>query len=489
MRARLFSLLRQARQARDDGGFAVPVVLLMMIAAFAIVTVGVTSSISAQRGSTRDQASKSALATAEAGVSQALMAYNGDFIPSASAPCLMPVSNPAGTVQPRAAQVGGWCAAAPPGSVAGGTYQYQVCPRWSDTQHACLTSGEPGPINIISTGTYNGVTRRVAVISESSASPPFHDAGVISQNNLALDCNAEVHADSQAGGSLALGATGSGCTSPKLCGFNTVGPSGNATGLGLYTLDTACTGAPQSLSTIGHAPVTLPPVNQGSAPTQNSNCRITGAISGVSACSDGTKDLINGSPGNVSWDASTRRLALSGQKTSLTLGGSVYSFCRLNMTQNSTIYAQANTTVNVYFDDPTHCNPQLPAYNPASQAGTAQAYLESNTAIKAGAGSLALWFVGSPTTRTGIVMSSNSDTNAACVQNFILYAPLTDIELRSNSTYCGAIAGYSIHLNQNARFYQSDATKGVSLPGPPVYTPSRFVDCSAAPASPPDAGC
>ena len=479
---------RRARQARDDGGFAVPVVLMLMLAAFAIVTVGVTSSINAQRGSTRDQSSKSALATAEAGVSQALMAYNGDFTPSATSPCLMPVSNPPGTVQPRTAQGDGWCAPAV-GSVSSGSYSYQVCPRWSDELGQCLTSGAPGPINIVSTGTYNEVTRRVEVISTSSASPPFHNAGVISQNDLALDCNAEVHSESQAGGSLFLGASGSGCTSPKLCGLNTVGPSGNATGHGLYTLDPLCAGPAQSLSSIGHQPVSLPPVNQGLAATQNSNCRIEGAITGVSACPDGSQDLITGKADNVSWDPATRSLSINGQKTALTLGGSVYSFCRLTMSQNSTIYAQANTTVNVFFDDPTHCNPQLPAYDPDDQAGTAQMYLQSNTAIKAGAGSLALWFVGSPTTRTGIVMSSNSDINAACVQNFILYAPLSDVELRSNSTYCGAIAGYSIHLNQNARFYQSDATQGVSLPGPPVYTPSRFVDCSAAPASPPNAGC
>jgi hypothetical protein len=121
-------------------------------------------------------------------------------------------------------------------------------------------------------------------------------------------------------------------------------------------------------------------------------------------------------------------------------------------------------------------------------------WLESNTRITASgdpsALNIAIYFVGSSTIATGALMSSNSDQNAACVQNFVLYAPLTQIEMNSNSTYCGVIAGLSVHMDQNAKFITDDISRTVVLPGStPHYSVSKFVDCSAAPASPPNSGC
>jgi hypothetical protein len=154
--------------------------------------------------------------------------------------------------------------------------------------------------------------------------------------------------------------------------------------------------------------------------------------------------------------------------------------------------AANNPKVTIFFDSPEACG--LPPYNTTSgtlQKATAQMYLESNTRITAATGqALGLYFVGSPTIPTGILMSSNSDGNASCVQNFVIYAPLTQVELNSNSTYCGAIAGKSIHMDSNARFLTNDNARSIVLPGgAPHYVKSRFVDCSAATASPPNAGC
>ena len=63
----------------DERGFAVPTVLFMLLAALAVVSVGVVATIEAQSGTVRDQQSKSALTSAEGGVSQALLHYNGDY--------------------------------------------------------------------------------------------------------------------------------------------------------------------------------------------------------------------------------------------------------------------------------------------------------------------------------------------------------------------------------------------------------------------------
>ena len=120
-----------------------PTVMFMLLAVFAVVSIGVVASIQAQSGSVRDQHTKSALTSAEAGVSQALLHYNGDFTPPASQPCLF-----------RAAA--SW---APPASRAGamvcrrggirrrGTFTYQVKPT-------------AGTIEVVSSGNFNGITRR-----------------------------------------------------------------------------------------------------------------------------------------------------------------------------------------------------------------------------------------------------------------------------------------------------------------------------------------
>ena len=80
---------------------AVPVVLGALVAAFALGTTAVISSISAQTGATRDQDAKAALAAAEAGVSEALLHYNR--IPTVpTSPCLVGTRRPLRPPRPPA---------------------------------------------------------------------------------------------------------------------------------------------------------------------------------------------------------------------------------------------------------------------------------------------------------------------------------------------------------------------------------------------------
>ena len=88
------------------------------------------------------------------------------------------------------------------------------------------------------------------------------------------------------------------------------------------------------------ARLSLPPVNQGDVATNNSNGRFF------------TQDPYTG--GAPTWNPTTRELSLSSNKT-LTLGGSNYSFCKLTMSRNSSIFVTAGATVRLYFDSPEHC--------------------------------------------------------------------------------------------------------------------------------------
>jgi hypothetical protein len=99
-------------------------------------------------------------------------------------------------------------------------------------------------------------------------------------------------------------------------------------------------------------------------------------------------------------------------------------------------------------------------------------------------------FVGSPALSTRAVLASNTATNSSCVQNFVVYAPLTDIELNSNATYCGAMAGKSVTLDSNAVISSDSSSQGYTLPPTSAhFGVTKFVECSATAASPPDAGC
>jgi hypothetical protein len=483
--------------ANEQRGFAVPTVMFMLLAAFAIASIGIIASISAQGGTVRDQQSKSALTVAEAGVTQALLAYNGGFTPPKDAQdqdvptCYMPVSNPPNTVQPRSPGSGGWCDPVT-GANGAGTFTYQVCPSGPAGPTTCA---QAGTAQIVSIGRdASGVTRRIDVFAKSSGGQQvFLDAGLKSQTNILLDSNAVVQSPSSAGANILLGST-----STQLCGISTVGPDGTLTGSGGgYYASVDCTN-PIPLSSVGHQSLDLPPVNQGDAATNNDNVRITNAKSTANP-KPTPADLISGNKNDVTWDPTTRQLSLTGQKTSLTLTGRTYSLCKLTMQQNSTLYVAPDQRVRIFFDSPERCG--LPPYDPSSptsQKATAQLWMESNTRITASstgssnpaALNIAIYFVGSSAVPTGALMSSNSDQNAACVQNFVVYAPLTQIEMNSNSTYCGAIAARSVHMDQNAKFVTDDISRQIVLPGSAAhYTVTRFVDCSVAPASPPNAGC
>jgi hypothetical protein len=247
-----------------------------------------------------------------------------------------------------------------------------------------------------------------------------------------------------------------------------------------YNSDLACT---QSASSYGHAPLSLPPVNQGDAPSNNNNSRFFAldVVSGQKsdACFNGRN-----SDGTVG-SCGPRELTVGGN-SSLTLGGSVYSLCKLTLTSNSKLYTATGAQVKVYFDSPEACG---------YPANTVQMSLSSNTRISTpniAPSSVAFLFVGSPTLATRIQLNSNTDSNALCQQNFVVYAPLTSMDMNSNSQYCGALGAKSLHLDSNANITTGSGTSSFVLDNQPPYyvvDPNGFVQCASASASPPNTGC
>jgi hypothetical protein len=466
MLVRLRSLI-SARLA-SERGFAIPTVMLMTVAAMGMATVGVMASIQSQSGVVRDQGSKSAVAVAESGVEQALLHYNRG-VP----PC-------------EAAVEGGWCGPVIGMSVNGGEVVYWARSGGGET---CDVSNEVECVEIVSQGTVNGVTRRVDVYSASVASQgtpgggPFSNAGVLSKNTLTLNANAKIHTGTATNGNIEITNGGS----AKLCGPASVGIGKELTPKeysGYYS-NPQCTSA-------GGAPLekelTLPPVNQGNAATENDNGRLFG------------QDLVSGKKLDACWsgfnakhqsstECGKERELFIGTNSAVTLGGTVYSFCKLTLNQNSALYVESGANVTIYFDSPEDCG---------YKSTTTQLELQSNTRISAATGepvSIALLFVGSESIHTKIQLNSNTSVEETCDQNFIVYAPLSEVELASKTKFCGAIAGESVHLNSNAEIWSGAGAEEFEVPGwePPEtaahYTPFRYVECSGEAAGSPNVGC
>lgn len=456
------------RRLGSEQGFALPTVMLMTVAAMGMATVGVMASIQGQSGVVRDQGSKSAMAVAESGVEQAMLYYNRGV-----SPC-------------EPAVEGGWCGPVTGMSVNGGAVEY-----WAriGSGESCAVGNEVECVEIVSQGTVNGVSRRVDVFASSvtsdgsSGGGPFSSAGVLSQETLTMDSNSKIHTGTETNGDIEIKNGNA-----KLCGQASVGIGRQLKPpeySGYYT-DPLCT---SHSKTVLEQELTLPPVDQGEARTVNDNSRLF------------KQDLVSGKKAEACWsgkDPKGKSSKYCGPERELfvkngsavTLGGTVYSFCKLTLDQNSSLYVEAGANVTIYFDSPEDCG---------YTKSTTQLELQSNTRISAAGGqpvSIALLFVGSETIPTKVQLNSNTSVEESCDQNFIIYAPRSEVELASNTKFCGAIAGKTVHLNSNAEVWSGSGAEEFEVPGwnPPEtaahYQPFRFVECSGVEAaSSPDSGC
>jgi hypothetical protein len=458
-----------------QAGFAVPTVTLMLLAAMAMAGVAVSASIGGQKGVVRDQGTKSALAVAESGVEEALLRYNRYGIVSDSAPCT-PVGG-------TAVEADGWCPEVS-ATVNGEPVSYRVKPTSVE-----MPSGDTAwvEMEVVSTGTLAGATRRVDVVASSSAGQDiFLDATVQAEDGITLESYAEIHAGTATNGDLNIAANAS------QCGTATVGIGKELVGEGEYSTDFEC-------GTAGGEPeedeIELDPVNQADVPSENDNGRLftKDQIGGHGntknfACFDGHNGV-----GQEDKSCGERELLID-SNASVTLGGSVYSFCKLTLKSNSSLYIDSDSEkqVTIYFDSPEACG------YAGEEEPVTQLELLSNariTPVSAESGSAALLFVGSTSIETNILLNSETtvedEDRLLCEQNFVMYAPRTNIEMDSNTSYCGAMAGKSILLDSNVEVWTSGGVQEFFLPlVAPHYVPSRFVDCTAeAPAGAPNEGC
>lgn len=426
---------------RNEKGIAVPTALMALIASFALGSVAVMSTVDAQQGTKRDHDAKEAIAAADAGANIALLRLNR-FLPylSAAHPCV----GPNGEYQ---AETGGWCPSTATEQVGGASYSYMVS-----------AYGSNGEIDVVSVGTSDSVSRRVSVALKTlSGKNVFADERVIGESEITMEGNPRIETDIGTNGSIVNKGTGT------ICGNDRHGPGKEAP-------NPTCGG--EKSEGEKNLPAITPPED---IETVNDNCRLAQDCTGAKAGQVDTysKKVSSTNP----WDAEQRAINVASSQT-LTLGGSIYFVCEINI--QGKLYIPAEATPEIFVDTPANCGLESGdrqvyvgagaviesnAYNPAQgQYEVPQIYLLGDGAVE---------LVGTPKSGNEVM----------------IYAPYSEVSLGGNAEWNGMIAGKTLKIHGNPVITSDPNIQPPEITLAGNFERTRYIECVGATASPPDANC
>jgi Tfp pilus assembly protein PilX len=293
----------------EERGIAMPLVLAVVAVLTVLVLAAAASAITANHQSFRDRNSKRAFQAAVAGVQSAndwttLLQPDPDK-------CVVKDSA-TGVLSREGSIVSGWCVDQPPEDLGDGASYTQRISAASDPPYYDATTGQYFvQREIVSTGKVNGITRRVDVITRAATAAPLFPIGYAAVSLDPINWGNKMRAYGNVGSNGDINLS----NEAKICdnaggGNATPGPNKQVT---LANLASVC-----GSKTAAQDPFLLDPVDQKA---QDSNFRIGNALS-TAIPKPSPSDTCTNCNG-VTWNATTRVLALSGSAT-LTLGGNIY---------------------------------------------------------------------------------------------------------------------------------------------------------------------
>jgi lipopolysaccharide export system protein LptA len=484
--------LRAVRHLRrGEQGMALPVALFAMISSMALAGAAVVATTDVQSAARRDDSSKSALAAADAGANIARVRQaRYAFVLNTSNPCLAMSGAKLGKGFSEQLAGQSWC---PPvsGSTGEGQYTYRVSPVGT----SC--GGEE--LCVVSTGTVDGVSRRIEVtfkrsgiatneiehigedtrksaletwkeleeakvkeewekvtkkqeelhkkIEEAGAS--LAAEGFIGRDGIVISGNADIRVGTGTNGNIETSG------SANICGNVRYGvgkkwiKSGSASQCAGYKVTQGNVNLPSVSSFI--------PSNIA---TVNSNARITTCTSTnvpVNCQKDG---YTNSWSKNPPFNPKTREITLSGNDT-LTVGGGDYWLCAINFNGNTQIIMAQGSQVRFFFDTPEHCNNNT---NQLSFSGNQQISATGYQPKMSQFQMPGFYFLGNAVGTSQVNLSGNSQTNEA-----VIYAPDSTINFSGNSTWKGIIVGRKINMSGSATVEQD-----AGFQPPTVLVPSNL---------------
>jgi hypothetical protein len=513
---------RQAGRAlAGEAGIAVPIALSVMLTTLLLATVATTIAISTNQTSTRDNSSKAAIEAADAGLRAAIYRLN----------VYQPASNYCPT-EPTNYQAGASASGAPTATLCppdgpdvpqglgnGATYSYWIS-RSMQSGDTCIgpsVSSSQGTVSqrcITGVGTAGGVSARVQERVAAYTSTPAFPTAIFGTKAVTVLNNVTITSDTPntpallgTNGILTVGGTGGGTT--LIDGFqlppgatskigSNVTDVGPTTGIStqyanptpLYPTETATnTYTPYLTSTTQQAGTCSQTEAQnlygwaGTWVPTNCNYEIQRGIDNSLCLNNGATvrdcDVSTKLP-SADFSLANRTLYLP-NNSSLVLGGGYYNFCSLFLDNNSQITitgGQATIMIDSPSDPTSNCpktsttfggNTILPGTFTMNQNSTINATSALNAQIL-------VWGDQSNVPPQNTVSLNNNGSST-----FALIAPFSNVSMSpsNNTTFRGAIIGYTVTLGNASHFTYEADTQSFQSTSLPIYYPSYWEQCPA----------
>jgi hypothetical protein len=178
----------------------------------------------------------------------------------------------------------------------------------------------------------------------------------------------------------------------------------------------------------------------------------------------------------------------------LTLQGGNYSLCKLEMSGSSTLVAPYNSRVNIYFDSPENCGfsgstTQMSVTGASSIVSVGLLPLPQPLSGIVSPPDVAFFFLGSDdvTKKTSVDIEPTAGTG----DQFVVWAPRSDVTIGGSGVYHGAFAGSTVHVTGNAVVNFDPHAAYISAKTIPIYHRTRYVECTGgtSPTSVPNGAC
>jgi hypothetical protein len=445
----------------DERAVALPIALAVLASVAGLSTVAAREAVVTQHQSHRDTSAKRAIQAAQSGLNAAT--YRTNLLQPGGLQCVVKDAV-TGTLALASTLADGWCTPQTETLSDGAVYTVRVSAATSLTGAGGQSLLER---KIVATGTSNDVIRRTVMVMRAAAAPASFplDYALVTKNPFSINNNALVTGSVASNGDITIS------NNATVCGNATPGPGKSV------TIDNSGNMCTPSSTSPADVPFNFPPVDQGSAATVNDNERITRAKSG----SGTPRDTCSGC-GNISWNAATRVLEVANNST-LTLTGDVYSFCRLTVTNNSTLRIAPRTTpLRIYVDSPEDCG---------GGAGMGSVSVINSALIQnlnTSPATLQLYVAGSTSVETNVTIGNNGSSAGTIL---FVYAPNSVVSLTNNVHVTGSVIAKSITFGNHATIVYDESVESL-LTGSlvPIYTQDTYKECASEPTgAEPDSGC
>jgi Tfp pilus assembly protein PilX len=448
----------------SERGIALPTSTMLLMVIFLLAAAASTAAIAASSQSRYDGGTKRAIAGADAGLNTAIYRLN-KMTPSSlscvvNGPLYLLLDPVLGT---------GWCpevttqtSGGSSGTEAlgdGSSYSYQM----SAGENKIVGGQYVQERKIISTGTANGVSRRVmGKVTSLTGVSLFGGNALTSLTDIDLPAGTTITGGVASNGNVnvsmcpqIVGNAWYGAQNKQFTINHTGGPNGTSANCPLFVERKL----PQDMV-----------LNPVTVPTSNDNNRITAGTD------PWVLKLLSGS----AWDASNRVLSVKGASV-LTLTGNTYVFCKLEVDNLAQLIIglRGSTPLKIFIDSPENC-PGV------TNAGTIRVRSTSSiNNLNVDASSFQVYAAGSPSTATSIRFENT-------VSNMVgtFYAPRSTVLLQNANAILGAVAAQTITLEDAAHINWLDSANITTDNLTPLFKRTSWVECSPKPTgSEPDSGC